>query len=127
MAGRPFIYLLQDIGAHFSDLVDSETRLVRAEMAANARAACTGGALLGVAAVIGLVGLVMAAMAAATGLVRLGIDIGWAQLIVAAVGLGLGGVLAAVGIRSLRDAASGPRRSIDQLRRDFAVAKESFR
>ena len=127
MAGRPFIYLLQDIGARFSDLVDSETRLVRAEMAANARAACAGASLLAVAAVVGLVGLFMVAMASATGLARLGIDIGWAQLIVAAVALALGGALAALGIHSVRDAAQGPRRSIEQLRRDFAVAKESFR
>jgi hypothetical protein len=127
MAGRPFVYLLQDIGARFSDLVDSETRLVRAEMAANARAACVGTGLLAGAAVVGLVGLFMVAMAAATGLARLGVDSGWAQLVVALIALAIGATLAAIGIRNLRVAADGPRRSLDQLRRDFAVAKESFR
>ena len=127
MAGRPFVYLIQEIGARFSDLVDSETRLVRAEMAVNARAACVGTGLLAAAALVALVGLFMVAMAAATGIARLGVDIGWAQLIVAAVALAFGAILAAIGLRGVRAAAEGPRRSIDQFRRDLAVAKESFR
>ena len=127
MAGRPFVYLLEEIGARFSDLVDSETRLVRAEMAEKARHACLGGALVAAAALVGLVALFMIAMAGASGLTRLGIDRGWAELIVAGVALLLAGGLAAWGVGDIRSAASGPRRSIDQLRRDLAAARESFR
>ena len=127
MTGRPFLYLIQDIGARFSDLVDSETKLVRAEMAEKARAAGSAATMFGVAAVVGLVGLFMLAMAAATGLARLGLDYGWAQLIVAVVVLAVAAILAVVGVRNLRVATDGPRRSLEQLRRDYAVAKESFR
>ena len=127
MAGRPFIYLLQDIGARFSDLVDSETRLVRAEMADKARHACVGSGLLVAAALIGVVALLMLAMAGATGLTRLGIERGWSELIVAGVALLLAGGLAAWGVSDIRTATTGPRRAIDQFRRDLAAARESFR
>ena len=127
MAGRPFVYLLQEIGARFSDLVDSETRLVRAEMAEKARHACVGSGLLVAAALIGVVALIMVAMASATGLTRLGIERGWSELIVAAIALLLAGVLAAWGVSDIRSATTGPRRAINQFRRDLAAAKESFR
>jgi hypothetical protein len=127
MAARPFVFLIQDIAARFSDLVDSETRLVRAEMAEKARHACVGTGLVVAAGLVGLVALVMLALAGATGLTRLGIDRGWAELIVACVALGLAGGLAAWGVGDLRSATQGPRRSIDQLRRDLAAARESFR
>jgi hypothetical protein len=127
MAGRPFVYLLQDIGAHFSDLVDSETRLVRAEMAEKARHACVGSGLVVVAALVGVVALLMVAMAGATGLTRLGIDRGWSELIVAGIALLLAGALAAWGVSDIRSATTGPRRAINQFRRDLAAARESFR
>lgn len=88
-----------------SALGRNEAEFVKAELADGARRAAIGGALLGAAAVLGLVTVGMLAAAVTLGLATT-MPTWLAALIVAVVCAVIGGVLAMVGVRSLRSASN---------------------
>jgi hypothetical protein len=128
----------QTLGALFatasrdlSTLVRSEIELAKAEIRVDVKNGATGGAMFGAAAFLGVLAVILLSIAAAYGLVALGLHPGWAFLIVAGGYLLLAAILGLVGkkviskvgppertIRTSKDTASFLKR----LRSDGATA-----
>lgn len=85
-----------------STLVRGTIELAKSELRADVRRAVVGGALLGAVAFLAIFVMMMLSIAAAYGLVALGLAPGWAFLIMAGVYLLLALILALVGARILR-------------------------
>lgn len=84
-----------------SALVHDEIKLAKAEIKVDVKNAATGGALFGVAGVLGLMALPLLLIAAAYGLVAAGLDPAIAFLIVAGALLVIAAVLALVGKKAV--------------------------
>ena len=80
-----------------STLVRSEIELAKAELRQEAKNGATGGAMFGAAGFLSLLAVILLSIAAAYGLVALGLHPGWAFLIVAGAYLLIAGILALVG------------------------------
>lgn len=80
-----------------STLVRSEIELAKAEFRSQAKNGAMGGAMFGAAAFLGVLAIILLSVAAAYGLVALGLHPGWAFLIVAGFYLLVAGILAMVG------------------------------
>jgi hypothetical protein len=98
----------QTLGALFatasrdlSSLVRSEIELAKAEIRVDVKNGATGGAMFGAAGFLSVLAVILLSIAAAYGLVALGLHPGWAFLIVAGVYLLLAGVLALVGKKAI--------------------------
>jgi hypothetical protein len=94
----------QTLGALFatasrdlSTLVHSEIELAKAEIRVDVKNGATGGAMFGAAGFLALLAVVLLSIAAAYGLVALGLHPGWAFLIVAGAYLLLAAILGLVG------------------------------
>ncbi len=94
-----------------STLIHSEIELAKAELRADAKAAGRGGAMLGIAGFLGVLVVILLSIAAAFGLVALGLHEAVAFLIVAVVYLLVAGALAFVGIKAVKT-VKPPERSI---------------
>jgi protein-S-isoprenylcysteine O-methyltransferase Ste14 len=103
-------------------LVRSEVALAKAELREDARHAAAGGAMFGVAGFLGVVAFVLLSIAAALGLVALGLAGGWAFLIVAGVYLVVAGILALVGRRQV-GRVKPPERTVRTGKETVAWAK----
>mgnify|MGYP000005809750 FL=1 len=110
--------LIGDALKHVSSLVRGEVDLARAEIEQNIRRAATAIGMLVAAVVIGLTALNVLAAAVVTGLTEVGLEPGWAALI---VGLVLG-VIAAVmiskGSSDLKLSSLAPTRTAENIKRD---------
>ena len=82
---------------------------------------------LALGAVIALAGLVALLFDAAQWITRAGLAYEWSLLIVAAVALAIGGLLAMAGTSRLRRSAFVPERTLEQMRADYETAKEHVR
>ena len=98
----------QTLGALFStasrdlsSLVRSEIELAKAEIRVDVKNGATGGAMFGAAGFLAVLATILLSIAAAYGLVALGLHPGWAFLIVAGVYLLLAGLLALVGKKAI--------------------------
>jgi hypothetical protein len=80
-----------------STLVRNEVELAKAEIRADVKNGATGGAMFVAAAFLGVLAIILLSIAAAYGLVALGLHPGWAFLIVAGVYLLVAAVLGLVG------------------------------
>lgn len=105
-----------------STLLRKEVQLAKTEIKADVAAAGKGAGMLGGAGFVALLGLVFLSIAAAYGVSALGIPLGAGFLVVAVVYLGLAGVLALIGKKSLTR-MSPPRRTIETVKDDLAWAK----
>lgn len=121
---RPIVDLLSDLIVQASLLFRQELDLARSET--SDRIAAIGGAL----AII-LVGVVLSGIAVLLLLdtvilllTMAGVPEHWSSLLVAAVSLAFGVLILLKGLREVRAARITPKRTIEQLRRDVAVAKE---
>ena len=85
-----------------SALVRGEIELAKAELRDDAKNAAKGAAMLGAAGFLGIFVLVLLSIAAAYGLVALGLAPGWAFLIVAGAYLLVAGIVALIGVRAFR-------------------------
>ncbi len=94
-----------------STLIHSEIELAKAELRADAKAAGRGGAMLGIAGFLGVLVVILLSIAAAFGLVALGLHEAVAFVIVAVVYLLVAGALAFVGIKAVKT-VKPPERSI---------------
>lgn len=118
--------LLGEITAGLGRLVRGELSLARAEAAEGLKAAGSGLVKIGVAAVLGLVGLNVLAGAAVAGLAATGLGPAWAALIVGgglcvvAVGLVMAGKAA------LRLRGIVPNRALRGLRRDAEAVRQGL-
>ncbi len=80
-----------------STLVRSEIELAKAEIRVDVKNGATGGAMFGAAGFLSVLAVVLLSIAAAYGLVALGLHPGWAFLIVAGAYLLLAAILGLIG------------------------------
>lgn len=109
--------LVASVTRDMSSLVRSEMELAKAELRAEAQSAARGGAMLGVAGFLVVLGVILLSIAAAYGLVALGLHPALAFVIVAVVYLLVAAVLAPIGIKALK--------SIKPPERTIRAAKET--
>lgn len=116
--------LLADALNQFSKLISNEVQLAKAEMSAKVTQAIMGAAFLAVAGLMAIPVLVLALMALAAWLVRMGWSEPVSYLIAAVVGLVISGILAGIGVNRLKADSLTPDRTMKQLRRDANAVKE---
>jgi hypothetical protein len=118
--------LLTDAMSHIGTLIRREVDLARAEINENVSRAVTAVGLLVGAVVIALTALNVLSAALVAALTELGIDGGWAALIVGVLWAIIALVLAMKGINDLKASSLAPTRTTKNVRRDAETVKESF-
>lgn len=118
--------LLSEAFDLFRGLCRKEVDLVRAELSENATKAVTAIGMIVGGVVVVLVALNVLSAAIVAGLVELGIEEGWAALIVGALYLLIAIILVRRGTNSLKSASLAPTRAAQSVRRDALVLKERF-
>jgi len=121
---RPLASVASRIVSDLAYLVQTEIRLARAELSEKLGRAANGGMLLGVAAVLLLPGIFVLLLDAARWLEVAGLQDEWALLLVGAVAVILGAILALVGANNIKPSALTPDQTIKQVRADLSVGKE---
>lgn len=114
--------LFADASRDLSALVRSEIELAKAEIKGDVRNGALAGAMFAVAAFLGLLALIVLLIAAAEGLVALGLPRSAAYLVVAVALLVVAGVLALVGKRAVGKVGA-PERTIRTSRQTAAFLK----
>jgi hypothetical protein len=115
--------LVSDVVSDVADLLQKEIRLARAEISSRLSLKVRGGIWMVVAGVLGLVVFLLLVEAAVFGIASAGIAMHWSALIVAAVLAVLAAVAYAMGRRAVVEELA-PKRTIQQVKQDIAVAKE---
>jgi hypothetical protein len=121
---RAVSVLFTDALDQFSKLIRSEIQLARAEISAKTAQALVGLAFLAGAGVILIPGLVLLLMAFSAFLIELGARPSVGHLIAGLLGSLIAGVLGWAGLTRLRAEKLIPSRTINQLQRDAAAARE---
>jgi len=119
--------LIDQLSADARGLVRAEVSLARAELEEKARRLAAGGALVGAAAVLGLVSL---GALTATAIIALSNVVStWLAALIVTVVVGvLAGILLLVGIRLLRRGVPpAPTESVDQMKEDVSWVKARAR
>jgi uncharacterized membrane protein YqjE len=119
--------LLKAVANDLTNLLRQEVRLASTETREKLKEMTGAIALLAGAAIIAIPGLVILLQAIATMLMANGMQPQWALLIVGAVVLAIGTVLLMVGVGRLRVSHLSPDRTLHQISRDAAVAKEQIK
>lgn len=109
----------------FSALIEEELALARREVSRSMSRAGAGLAMIGVAALLALVGLNVLATAVVGYLAQTGLSAGSAALIVAGTLIAAAAVLAMTGKTRLSADALAPKRTRETLKRDLKAAKEA--
>ena len=118
--------LISKVMTHVSNLVRKEFDLARTEVSENvSRAGVAIGLLVG-AVVVALVALNVLAAALAAGIANLGIDAGWAALIVGGGLAVVGAIMAAKGVNDLKLSSLAPTRTAKNVKRDAETVKETI-
>jgi hypothetical protein len=125
--GKPLTSLLTQIISESAYLLQTEIRLVRAEVREKMRSAANGGVLLGVGAVIAIPGLVVLLLDIARWIQVAGLQLEWGLLIVGGVTVLAGVLLCLAGSNRLKTAAQMPERTLEQVRADVGMAKEQLK
>lgn len=116
--------LIGDLISHVTELFRKEIQLFRAEMNEKASQIASAGVMLAGALLLGIVGLIYLAGAAALGIVAAGLSPVWAVLIVGAVLALVALIMAMSGKNKLSASSLAPHRTVDSLSRDARLAKE---
>jgi uncharacterized membrane protein YqjE len=117
--------LLSEVTGELATLFRKEVELARVETSEQVSRAAKAGAMLGAAAVIGFLTLILLAFAAAWGLAA-ALPNGVAFLIVAVVFGIVAAVLASVGKKRIASVKPVPDQTVQTLKADVQVAKDSF-
>ena len=115
-------HVVSSVVADLADLFQKEVRLARAELSAKISTKIQAGVWMSVAGVLGLIAVLLVVQAAVFAIASYGIALHWASLIVAAV-------LALIFFFKGRSDAKeelAPTRTINQVKRDIAIAKEQL-
>jgi membrane protein implicated in regulation of membrane protease activity len=115
--------LVSDVVSDVTDLLQKEIRLARAEISSRLSLKVRGGIWMVVAGLLGLVVFLLLVEAAVFGIASAGIAMHWSAVIVAAVLAALAAVAYAMGRRAVVEELA-PKRTIQQVKQDIAVAKE---
>ena len=115
--------LFSQLAGQASGLIDTEFRLVRAEVSEKISITMRALSFLGAAAVLGLCGLIVLLQACVSALVALGLPPQWAGLVVAVAVLGLAAWLAVKALNDLKMSRLAPMRSLGQMGKNFNALK----
>lgn len=124
-AARPLTSVFTEVISEVAYLLQTEIQLARAEVSEKLASLATGGAMIGAAAILLLTGLFVLLLAAVRWLEIAGLPDQWGYLLVGGVVLTVGIGLTLTGANKLKASALVPQRTIEQLRADFSVAKET--
>lgn len=124
---RSISRLLGDAFEQLSQLVQTEIRLARAELADKAAQAGTGVALLIGGALLMVPALVLVLMALALFMIQQGMSPVAAHVLAGVIGAAIGCVLIVVGLGRLKPSTLTPDVTIRQVQKDIAAAKEIAR
>ena len=122
---RSLSELLSDVTGEIATLFRKEVELARAETSEQVSRAAKAGAMLGAAAVVGFLTLILLAFAAAWGLSEV-VPEGVAFLIVGLVFGLVAAVLASAGKKKIASVNPMPDQTVQTLKADVQVAKDSF-
>lgn len=122
---RPIPEIFTDLVAQFTALVRKEAQLARAEISEKASQAFAGMALMLMGAILLIPALTILLQAAMAGLAENGMSPALASLIVGGAALVVGLVLALIGWSRVNPAALVPDKTIDQLQRGAAMARNA--
>jgi hypothetical protein len=114
--------LFADASRDLSKLVHEEIALAKAEVRREVKNGATGGAMFGAAGFVTVLAVILLSIAAAYGLVALGLHPGWAFLIVAVVYLLAAVAFALIGKRSIAKVGP-PERTIRTSKETAAFLK----
>ncbi len=114
--------LVADATRDLSGLVRDELDLAKSEIREDVKAGLSGSVMFAAAGFLGLVAVILLAIAAAYGITALGLAPGWAFLIVTGAFLAIAGVLVLVGIRQVKRVGP-PTRTIETTKESVAVLK----
>jgi hypothetical protein len=109
-----------------STLFRQEVRLARTEVAEKFGQATGAIVLLVIAAILIIPALVILLQSIATFLAAAGIPVEWSALLVSLVVIVIAAILAGVGLAKMKTSNLTPDRTIQQVRRDAAVAKDQI-
>ncbi len=116
--------VIVDLLKEFSNLMRREVRLARAEVSEKITMAGVGLALIIAAVGLAVAALVILLEAAVDAMVNQGGFSPWqAAVIIGVAALIVTAILAAIGIYRLKAQSLAPRKTVEQLQRDAAVAK----
>jgi len=118
-------HVVSSVVADLADLFQKEMRLARAELSAKITSKIQAGVWMSVAGVLGLIAVLLVVQAAVFAIASYGIALHWASLIVAAVAAVLALIFFFKG-RSDAKEELAPTRTINQVKRDIAIAKEQL-
>lgn len=118
--------VVSDVFTHLTTLFRKEMQLARTEVSEKFGQALSGMVMLVIGAVLLIPALVILLMAGVTALTEAGLESYWASLIVGGIALLIGAILALVGLSRLKAENLAPSRTIDQLQRDAAIAKNQI-
>jgi uncharacterized membrane protein YqjE len=124
---RSIADVLRDLIAQLTTLLRKETQLARVELSENVSRAAIGLGLIIGGAVLLIPALVILLEAAVAALEQNGMRVTEATAIVGGCALVLGFILLAIGISRLRVKSLMPNKTIQQLQRDAATAKQQMR
>ena len=122
---RSLSELLSDVTGEIATLFRKEVELARAETSEQVSRAAKAGAMLGAAAVVGFLTLILLAFAAAWGLSEV-VPEGVAFLVVGLVFGLVAAVLASAGKKKIASIRPVPDQTVQTLKDDVQVAKDSF-
>lgn len=127
MGQRSVAELVNDLSAQVSRLVRDEMMIAKAELQAKGKRVGVGAGMAGAGGLVALFGLAVLVTAAILAL-ALVLPAWAAALVVGGALLLLAGLLALLGRRQMQKASPPvPRESIESVRKDIAVVKESMR
>lgn len=116
--------LVADASRDISSLIHNEIALAKSELKLSVKAGGTGVGLFAVAAFLGLLAIIMISIAFAYFLSMTGLHLAWCFLIVFGTYLLLAGLLAAVGVRKVKQVGP-PERAIHQAQEAKHILKRS--
>jgi uncharacterized membrane protein YqjE len=118
--------LLSDAASHMSGLVRKEVDLARAEVSENVTRAAVAIGLIAGALIFVLTALHVLSAALVAGIAELGIDAGWAALIVGVIYLIIAVIMVRKGTNDLKASSLAPTRTAENVRRDAATVRETM-
>jgi membrane protein implicated in regulation of membrane protease activity len=122
---RSLSELLSDVTTEVANLFRKEVELAKAETTEQVSKAAKAGGMLGAAAVIGFLDLILFSFALAWALSEV-VPEGVAFAIVGVVFAIVAGILAMAGKKRLANVNPVPNQTVQTLRQDVQVAKDSF-
>jgi uncharacterized membrane protein YqjE len=122
---RSLSELLSDVTGELATLFRKEVELAKVETSEQVSRAAKAGAMLGAAGVVAFLAVILLAFAAAWGLAEV-IPTGFAFLIVGVVFLIVAAILGSAGKKKMASVSPVPDQTVDTLRADVQVARDSF-